>query len=104
MSDQTIFDKIISKEIKTEIIFENDDVLAFHDVNPQAPIHILVIPKKKMINISDAKSADAGDLGRYMQGIAKTAEKVGLEPSGYRVVLMRGKMVGKRLIISMRTS
>jgi histidine triad (HIT) family protein len=59
MSDRTIFDKIIDGEIPADKVYEDDEILAFEDANPQAPVHILVIPKTKIVNLFDAASDDA---------------------------------------------
>jgi histidine triad (HIT) family protein len=90
MSD-TIFDKIIRREIPAKIAYEDDHVLAFHDVSPQAPIHVLVIPKTKWVRFADLKQVEALALGQYMRSIALVAEQLGLEPSGYRVVFNNGR-------------
>jgi histidine triad (HIT) family protein len=90
-SSETIFDKIIRKEIPAQIVFEDDHVLAFKDIQPQAPVHILVIPKKKIVSFVDVKNSDGADMGHFMQGISKTAEVLGLEQNGYRVVFNSGR-------------
>ncbi|XP_045483670.1 histidine triad nucleotide-binding protein 1-like [Harmonia axyridis] len=88
-SKPTIFDKIISKEIPAKIIFENDKLLAFHDVSPQAPVHFLVIPKKRIALLDDAEESDKELLGELIL----TASKLGKEklPGGYRLVINNGK-------------
>lgn len=90
MSD-TIFDKIVSKEMSADIVFEDDHVLAFRDINPQAPTHVLVIPKKKIRSIAQLGQLSAEDAGLYMQKVALVAKKLGLEDGGYRVVFNHGK-------------
>ncbi|VDM09337.1 unnamed protein product [Wuchereria bancrofti] len=86
----TIFGKIIRKEIPANIIMEDDDVLAFHDISPQAPIHFLVIPKKPIAMLQDVKDQDETVLGKLLVAAAKTANKLGLK-DGYRVVINNGK-------------
>ncbi|KAK6050057.1 histidine triad domain protein [Cooperia oncophora] len=88
----TIFGKIIRKEIPAKIIYEDDEVLAFHDVSPQAPVHFLVIPKKPIQMLQDAEDTviDQALLGKLMLTAAKVARDLGLE-NGYRVVVNNGR-------------
>ena len=88
MSD-TIFGKIIRREIPANIVYEDDLALAFKDVNPQAPTHILVIPKKPLPRISDAASEDRDLLGHLLLVVKQVAETAGLT-NGYRVVINNG--------------
>lgn len=85
--ENTIFDKIIAGEIPCDKVYEDDDVLAFNDINPKAPVHILVIPKKKLATFNDVKEAEAEMVGTFFQKAALVAEKAGLEKDGYRVVV-----------------
>lgn len=86
----TIFDKIISKEIPAKIVYEDDHTLAFHDINPQAPVHVLVIPKRRISMLSMAKEDDTQLLGHLMLTAAKVAEIEHLQ-EGYRVLINNGK-------------
>ncbi|CAG9541026.1 unnamed protein product [Cercopithifilaria johnstoni] len=86
----TIFGKIIRKEIPATIVIEDDDVLAFHDISPQAPVHFLVIPKKPIAMLQDVKDQDEVLLGKLLVVAAKAASKLGLK-DGYRVVINNGK-------------
>uniref|UniRef100_A0AC35TG50 HIT domain-containing protein n=1 Tax=Rhabditophanes sp. KR3021 TaxID=114890 RepID=A0AC35TG50_9BILA len=88
--EETIFDKIIKKQIPAKIIFEDDEVLAFHDVSPQAPIHFLVIPKNRINMLEQAKPTDQAILGKLMLTAAKCAADLGVK-DGYRVVVNNGK-------------
>lgn len=81
-----IFCKIVAKEIPADIVFEDDDSLAFNDLNPQAPVHILVIPKKHLDHIDDGARADADLLGRLLVTASTVASQSGINQSGYRVV------------------
>ena len=90
MSDDTIFDKILRKEIPSETVYEDEHVYAFRDIDPQAPVHVLVIPRKKLESFDDLPDTDTGDVAALMQGVAKTARELGLEKSGYRVVFNTG--------------
>jgi histidine triad (HIT) family protein len=89
----TIFSKIIEKEIPADIVFEDDHVLAFRDINPQAPVHILIIPKKPIPKLSDASPDDESLLGTLMLRVAQVAEQEGLE--NYRVVINNGAGAGQ---------
>ncbi|CAJ0947532.1 unnamed protein product, partial [Mesorhabditis belari] len=86
----TLFGKIIRKEIPAKIIFEDDDVLAFHDVSPQAPVHFLVIPKKAIPSIEDASDVDASLLGKLLLTAKNVAKELHLD-NGYRLVINNGK-------------
>ncbi|NET58164.1 MAG: histidine triad nucleotide-binding protein [Symploca sp. SIO2E6] len=88
MSD-TIFSKIINREIPAEIIYEDDLALAFKDISPQAPVHFLVIPKKPIPQISVAGPEDQALLGHLLLTAKLVAEQVGLG-NGYRVVINNG--------------
>ncbi|MFP4329544.1 MAG: histidine triad nucleotide-binding protein [Spirochaetaceae bacterium] len=88
---ETIFDKILSGEIDSEFVYEDDHVVAFKDINPQAPVHVLVLPRQKFVSLVEAKDLDAVQLGRFIQGISKCAAALGLEERGYRVVFNSGK-------------
>jgi histidine triad (HIT) family protein len=91
MSSDTIFDKILQKEIPADVVYEDEAVLAFRDINPQAPVHVVVIPKKKVTGFDKLSGLPEGFIGRYMTGIAAAAEKLGLAGGGYRVVFNMGK-------------
>ncbi len=85
----TIFDKILAKEIPAQIVYEDDDVLAFHDVAPQAPIHLLLIPKRRISMLSTAEESDKELLGNLMLKTDIVAERAGLQ-DGYRVIINNG--------------
>ncbi|MEW9798354.1 histidine triad nucleotide-binding protein [Alteromonas sp. CYL-A6] len=86
MSD-TIFTKIINKEIPAEILYEDDISLAFKDINPQAPVHFLVIPKKQIVTINDITEADRELVGHLSLVAAKVAKDLGIAQEGYRTVM-----------------
>jgi histidine triad (HIT) family protein len=88
MSD-TIFGKIIRKEIPAEIVYEDDLVLAFKDVAPQAPTHILIIPKKPIARLSEATADDHAVMGHLLLTAKRVAEQAGLS-NGYRLVINNG--------------
>ena len=84
---ETIFDKIIRKEIPAQIIYEDDDVLAFNDINPQAPIHFLVIPKQRIATINDITEADHAIVGKLSWVAAQIAAQEGFADAGFRTVM-----------------
>ncbi|SPJ33641.1 histidine triad nucleotide-binding protein [Kushneria phyllosphaerae] len=83
----TIFTKIINREINASIVFEDDEVLAFNDVNPQAPVHVLIIPKKEIATLNDLTEADAQVVGKLHLVAAQIAREKGIAEQGYRVVM-----------------
>ncbi|MFN6568723.1 histidine triad nucleotide-binding protein [Nostoc minutum NIES-26] len=83
---ETIFSKIIRREIPANIVYEDDLALAFKDIHPQAPVHILVIPKKPIAKLDDAESEDRALLGHLLLTAKRVAEEAGLS-NGYRVVI-----------------
>ena len=91
---ETIFSKIIRKEIPADIVYEDDLALAFRDVQPQAPVHILIIPKKPIESIATATNADAALLGHLLLIVKRVATQEGLE-NGYRVVINTGENGGQ---------
>ncbi len=84
MSD-CLFCKMVAGEITPNIVFENDEILAFHDIQPQAPIHILIIPKRHITTLNDAD--DAVLLGKLMQTAAQLAKTLDVAETGYRTVI-----------------
>ena len=91
----TIFEKIVRREIPADIVWENEDVLAFRDVNPQAPVHVLIVPKRVIARLADATSADEALLGKLLLASRAVAEKLDLLASGYRVVIKSGRDAGE---------
>ncbi|SEJ48051.1 histidine triad nucleotide-binding protein [Frateuria terrea] len=83
----TIFGKIIRREIPADIVYENDDVLGFRDLNPQAPVHVLFVPKKPLPTLNDAQPDDAELLGKLLIAAAGYAKQEGLAEQGYRTVI-----------------
>ncbi|HAY81520.1 MAG TPA: histidine triad nucleotide-binding protein [Planctomycetaceae bacterium] len=94
MSEKTIFKKIIDKEIPANIVHEDDLCLAFHDVSPQAPTHVLVIPKQEITSLATLTDADQAVAGHMLLVIKKIAEELGLD-DGYRVVTNIGSDGGQ---------
>ncbi|MBW2521626.1 MAG: histidine triad nucleotide-binding protein, partial [Deltaproteobacteria bacterium] len=93
---ETIFTKIINKEIPADIVYEDDQCLAFRDINPRAPVHILIIPKKAMAQLNDAESSDRELLGHIMLAVNRVAEKEGVADA-YRLVLNNGAGAGQEI-------
>lgn len=87
---QTLFEKIIAREIPADVVYEDDQVLAFRDIQPQAPVHVLVIPKKPIPRIAAAAEADKDLLGHLLLQARSVAEKLGLSETGYRLVINNG--------------
>ncbi|WP_434511366.1 histidine triad nucleotide-binding protein [Desulfitobacterium sp. AusDCA] len=94
MSD-CIFCKIVAKEILGETVYEDDQVLAIKDINPQAPVHLLLITKKHITSLNEVSSEDEGLMGHILMLAQKLAQKFGVAESGYRVVTNIGKEGGQ---------
>lgn len=91
----TIFKKIIDKEIKAKIIYEDEEFIAFEDIAPVAKVHVLVIPKKEIENLNAATEEDVLMLGRLQLLIKKLAKELGIDKTGYRVVTNNNKDAGQ---------
>jgi histidine triad (HIT) family protein len=87
---KTLFEKIIAHEIPAAIVYEDDLVLAFRDIHPQAPTHILIVPKKLIPRIAEATADDQPLLGQLLLKAAEVADQVGLKKGGYRLVINNG--------------
>ncbi len=92
---KTIFQKIIDREIPAKLVHEDEHCIAIHDINPQAPVHVLVIPKKNIPRIGEATSADQAVLGHLLLTAAALARKLGVAESGYRLVINSGRDGGE---------
>lgn len=92
---ETVFSKIIRKEIPANIVYEDELCLAFHDLNAQAPVHVLVIPKKPIESLEHASADDASVLGHIQLVIQQIARKLAIAESGYRVVMNCGRNGGQ---------
>jgi histidine triad (HIT) family protein len=87
---KTLFEKIIAREIPSQIVYEDDFVFAFKDITPQAPTHVLIVPKKPIPRIAEATATDHQTLGHLLLKAAEVAEKLGLKQTGYRLVINNG--------------
>jgi len=92
---KTLFEKIAAREIPATIVYEDDLVLAFRDIKPQAPTHVLIIPKKPIPRLADARPADQQVLGHLLLKAAEVAGKLGLTASGFRLVFNNGPNAGE---------
>jgi histidine triad (HIT) family protein len=91
----TVFQKIINREIPSKIVYEDNLSLVFHDINPQAPIHLLVIPKKPIPSIAAMEEGDDLIIGHLMKVAKKVASELGLDQDGYRLVTNIGNHGGQ---------
>ena len=91
----TIFEKIISREIPAKVIWEDNDAIAFEDVNPQAPVHVLIVPKKVIPRLAAATESDRALLGKLMGVAGELAKKLEIDKTGYRVVINSGPDAGE---------
>lgn len=91
----TLFEKIAAREIPSRIVHETDEFFAFHDVNPQAPVHVLIVPKRVIPRIAVAGAGDAELLGRMLVASREIAQKLGVADSGYRLVINNGPDAGE---------
>lgn len=93
----TLFEKIVARQIPVEIVYEDELCMAFPDINPQAPIHVLIIPKKVIARIGEATPEDAALLGHLMLAAGKVADILGVRSTdeGFRLVINHGKNGGE---------
>ncbi len=94
MSD-CLFCKIFKKEISSRIVYEDNEIMAFEDINPQAPVHLLIIPAKHIESINDIKEEDKELIGKMFLIAKKIAKEKGLSESGYRTIFNTGKDAGQ---------
>jgi histidine triad (HIT) family protein len=90
-----IFCRIVAKEAPAAIVHEDDEIVAFRDTNPQAPVHLLIIPRKHVASLGDAGNGDAALLGRMLLVARDLAAHEGIDARGYRVVTNRGRGAGQ---------
>jgi histidine triad (HIT) family protein len=95
MSDKTLFQKICDKEIPAQIVHEDELCVCFHDISPQAPVHLLLVPRKPIPRIGLAESEDQSVLGHLLLKVGEVTRKVGLAEDGFRVVINNGKNGGE---------
>lgn len=95
--EDCLFCKIIRKEIPSKIVYEDDDVLAFWDIHPLTPVHILFIPKKHIVSLATMEENDAAVIGKIYNAINKVAEEQGIKEKGYRVIVNCGDDGGQEV-------
>ena len=93
----TLFERIAARELPAEIVYEDDEIFAFRDINPQAPVHVLIVPKRVIARIGDAAAEDAPLLGRLLLAGQKLAAELGVGDSGYRLVVNNGRHAGETI-------
>lgn len=93
----TIFKKIIDKEIPADIVYEDDLCLAFKDIDPKAPVHVLIIPKKEIASLAESTGEDKELLGHMMVTASQVARDLGVSESGYRLVVNTNKEGGQEV-------
>lgn len=91
----TLFEKIIARQIPAQIVYEDDRVLAFRDIKPEAPTHILIVPKKPIPRIAESGTDDQAVLGHLLLKAAEVASQCGLKEGGYRLVINNGPDAGE---------
>ena len=92
---KTLFEKIIAREIQGSIVYEDDLVVAFRDIRPQAPVHVLIVPRKPIPRMTEAQSEDQQVLGHLLLKAAEVANKLGLTQSVFRLVFNNGPDAGE---------
>lgn len=93
MADDCLFCRIVSKEIPATLVLENEQVIAFRDINPQAPLHVLVIPRQHVASLNEAKDPEL--IGRLSLAAAEIAKQEGVAESGYRTVINTNRGAGQ---------
>jgi histidine triad (HIT) family protein len=91
----TLFEKIIARQIPARVVFEDEQVFAFHDINPQAPTHVLLVPKKPIPRVGEAAAADSALLGHLLLKAGEVARQLGLADTGFRLVINHGRDGGE---------
>lgn len=91
----TLFERIIAREIPARIVHEDEHCLAFHDIAPQAPTHVLIVPKRLIPRIGAATPADQSVLGHLLLSAGQIAHQLGVETSGFRLVINHGRDGGE---------
>jgi histidine triad (HIT) family protein len=91
----TLFEKIVARQIPAKIVAENDDFIAFHDINPQAPVHVLLVPKKPIPRLAEAGDEDGALLGKLLLKARDLTKELGIAETGFRVVINSGRNGGE---------
>ena len=94
-NEKCLFCRIVSGEISAKKVYEDGDVVAFNDINPQAPVHVLVVPRRHIPTLDDVMDAEASIIGTVLARVAQIARDLHLSSDGYRVVLNTGEAAGQ---------
>jgi len=94
---KTLFERIAAKEIPAQIVFEDEHIVAFRDIQPVAPTHVLVVPRRPIARLEDATPADRAALGHLLLKVPEIAARLGLKENGYRLVLNNGPDAGQEV-------
>jgi len=97
MSEKTLFEKIADREIPAEILYEDEICLCLRDINPQAPVHLLIVPKKPIVRIAEANPEDQSTLGHLLLTAQTVAKQQGFAESGFRTVINNGHDGGEEV-------
>lgn len=90
-----VFCKIINKELGANVVMETDDWIAVNDIHPEAPVHVLIMPKRHLADIADVKDSDAELIGKLVIAANKVAEEIGLKEKGFRLIINQGEHGGQ---------
>jgi histidine triad (HIT) family protein len=91
------FCKIVSREMPSQIVYEDEEIVAFHDINPQAPVHVLIVPRKHIESVLDVTEEDRGVLGAMLVRAKDIARQLGVDEKGFRLVINTGKYAGQAI-------
>ena len=91
----TLFEKIVAREIPAKIVAEDNDLIAFHDINPQAPVHVILVPKKAIPRLAATTDEDAALLGKMLLKARALAKELGVSETGFRIVVNNGRNGGE---------
>lgn len=95
MSDKSIFEKIRDRETPAEIIYEDEKCLCFHDIDPQAPVHALLVPKRRIYRVGEVRLSDSDVLGYIITRVPMITKKLGIDETGFRLIVNNGEDGGE---------
>ena len=91
----TLFEKIVRRDITAHIVYEDAEIIAFNDIDPKAPVHVLIVPKRVIHRVGEARESDAALLGRLLLASQEVAKQAGVFDTGYRLVINHGPDAGE---------
>lgn len=91
----TVFEKIVAREVPADIVFEDERVIAFHDIDPKAPVHVLIVPKERIERVADAGEGHRELLGELLLAAGVVARELGVADTGFRLVINNGRGAGE---------